>query len=260
MGLSEVIASHIGPWLFMLLALRHLPGTIARAARTDGPLALLRLSALRDAWFFDFWSTVSRDIRAGGGEMVTALLRGRVREGAVISEQEPAAHPSLSGTVLEIGAGTGLWSSLLAREIHGVERVFGVEPNPESLAVLRKRVAEAGLGDKYVVVPAGVEDVARGEWDGHRVEKGSVDCVVTILCMCSVPEPRKVAEEVYGYLREGGRWYVYEHVRADGVGWWIRLYQGKFGFFYFFLFTCAPAFYSYLASKGKGIVLFARPF
>ncbi|CAI4215282.1 unnamed protein product [Parascedosporium putredinis] len=190
MGISEVIASHIGPWLFMLLALWHLPGTIARAARTDGLLALFRLSALRDAWFFDFWSTVSRDIRAGGGEMVTAL---------------PAAHPSLSGTVLEIGAGTGLWSSLLAREIPGVERVFGVEPNPESLAVLRKRVAEAGLGDKYVVVPAGVEDragAAKSRGGGLRIFEG------------------------------GGRWYVYEHVRADGVGWWIRLYQGFLNLFW----------------------------
>jgi len=225
-----VVAGHIDPWLFLFLSLRHLPATISTHVRTSSLSKLFSWSALRDAWFFRFWTAVSPDIRQSGDQRVTALLKGQVRGGAVTGKHE---HEPMSGTVLEIGAGTGLWASLLAGD-EKVDRVFGVEPNPGSLSVLRKRVEDLGIGEKYVVVPAGVQDVAYGEWDGCRVEKGSVDSVVTILCMCSVPGPEEIAREVYGYLKPGGRWYVYEHVRADGVGWWMRVYQGELFLFFFF--------------------------
>ncbi|PKS07703.1 hypothetical protein jhhlp_006311 [Lomentospora prolificans] len=229
MSLSDVLASHIGPWLFLLLSVRHLPATIVQQVRAGSVSTLFSWAALRDAWFFNFWTTVSPEIRKSGDELVTALLQGKVRAGVITDRAE---HPPMGGTVLEIGSGTGLWAELLARDSPGVDRVFGVEPNPASLKVLRRRVREAGIGDRYVVVPVGVEDVAYGEWEGHRVEKGSVDCVVTVLCMCSVPRPEEIAREVYGYLRDGGRWYVFEHVRADGCGWWIRFYQAVLNLFW----------------------------
>ena len=97
--------------------------------------------------------------------------------------------------------------------------MFGVEPNRASGKALSGVVERDGMEGKYVVVPAGIEDA--GEW----VERGSVDCVVTVLCMCSIPDPQRIAKEVYGYLKPGGRWYVYEHVKVQNCGWWMQFYQ-----------------------------------
>lgn len=212
-SLREIVAFHLGPIAFLLTSLSHLPATLLAPRDATSP-------SFRESWFLRFWTSVSPSIREGSGARVTALLQGRVSGGTVT---DGAKHEAVGGTVLEIGAGTGVWAGLLAGQ-PGVERVYGVEPNAASLKVLRGTVEKEGVGEKYVVVPAGIEDA--GRW----VERGSVDCVVTVLCMCGIPEPDRIAKEVYGYLKPGGRWYVFEHVRADGVGWWMSLYQGKFLF------------------------------
>lgn len=206
----EVISFHFGPIAFLFTSLSYLPGTLLAPRDATSP-------SIRESWFLRFWTAVTPSIREGSGARVAALLQGRVSRGAVTDK---AHHEEAGGTVLEIGAGTGVWAGLVAGQ-PGVERVFGVEPNAASLKVLRGTVEREGVGEKYVVVPAGIEDA--GEW----VERGSVDCVVTVLCMCSIPDPDRIAKEVYGYLKPGGRWYAYEHVRADGVGWWMQCYQGK---------------------------------
>lgn len=208
-SLKDIISSHIGPWLFLLTSLSHIPGAVF-ASRDDTD------SSFREAWFLRFWTSVSPSIRESASPRVAALLQGRAAGGAVTDE---AGHEALSGTVLEIGAGTGMWAKLVAEQ-PGVDRVFGIEPNRASGRVLRGVVEREGLAGRYTIVPAGIEDA--GEW----VERGSVDCIVTILCMCSIPDPKKIAREVYGYLKPGGRWYVFEHVRAEEVGWWMRCYQG----------------------------------
>src|SRR6185295_6722012 len=91
-----------------------------------------------------------------------------------------------------------------------VTKVYGVEPNEQSHQALQQRVREAGLQDVYEVVPVGIEDMAGGaaeskKWDG-RIEPESVDAIVTILCLCSIPEPVKNIGLLYGYLKKGGKW------------------------------------------------------
>ncbi|KAI2605853.1 S-adenosyl-L-methionine-dependent methyltransferase [Hypoxylon fragiforme] len=119
-----------------------------------------------------------------------------------------------------------------------ITRIYGVEPSPGQHAHLARAIATAGMEAVYRVAPVGIEDLADGtKWDG-RVEKGSVDCVVTILCLCSIPEPERCARELYGYLKKGGRWYVYEHVRC-GHSWYMRAYQRFVNLFWpFFLGGC----------------------
>lgn len=221
-SLREVIDFHLGPIAFLLTSLSHLPATLLAPRDASSP-------SFRESWFLRFWTSVTPSIREGSAGRVTALLQGRVSGGAVTDE---AHHQEVGGTVLEIGAGTGVWAGVVASQ-PGVERVFGVEPNAASLKVLRGTVEKEGVGEKYVVVPAGIEDA--GEW----VERGSVDCVVTVLCMCSIPDPDRIAKEVYGYLKPGGRWYAYEHVRADGVGWWMQCWQGEL-IFPLFPFPASP--------------------
>lgn len=207
--LMDMISHHVQPWIFLFTSLSHIPRTLFASRDANSP-------SFREAWFLSFWSKIGPPLHEGVSPLVVALLQGRASGGAVTDE---AGHGALGGTVVEIGAATGLWAKTLAEQ-PGVDRVFGVEPNRASGRVLKEVVEREGLGEKYTIVPAGIEDA--GEW----VERGSVDCIVTILCMCSIPDPDKIAKEVYGYLKPGGRWYVFEHVRADGVGWWMQFYQG----------------------------------
>lgn len=162
-------------------------------------------------------------------------------------ENQQQHHAPLSGTVLEIGAGDGMWGPTLAA-LPGVTRVYGVEPNLESAAVLRRRVAEAGVEGKYEVVPTGVEELLRRE--GGRLE---VDCVVSVLCLCSIPDPEANIKVIAGCLARGGRWYVYEHVRVEGCGVGMRLYQREFSGlflpFFFFLFFVSHGLFAALARE-----------
>ncbi|KAI0454366.1 S-adenosyl-L-methionine-dependent methyltransferase [Xylaria acuta] len=120
-----------------------------------------------------------------------------------------------------------------------ITRVYGVEPNHAHHPALRRAVEDAGLKDVYEIVPVGIEDLSSSspssssgeegktknekKWDGN-IEPESVDCIVSVLCLCSIPDPERHIRELYALLRPGGRWYVYEHVRCE-YSWYIRLYQ-----------------------------------
>ncbi|EOO01898.1 putative -alpha-glucan branching enzyme protein [Phaeoacremonium minimum UCRPA7] len=82
-----------------------------------------------------------------------------------------------------------------------VTRVYGVEPNTDIHGELRQRVRDAGLEGVYEVVPVGIEDLERS----GKVQKGSVDCIVTVLCLCTIPDPKYNIRELYDYLKPGGR-------------------------------------------------------
>ncbi|KAJ9156269.1 Methyltransferase [Pleurostoma richardsiae] len=287
---SEAFWGLLHPWIFMSVSLSFLPGTLLRLLRARQLLAHLlpSPSRLRDAWFGDFWSAVGPQVREMGEDRVVPLLEGRVHRGQAL--EDPAvvrgvngAEPGLRGTVLEIGAGSGMWVGLLGKFVdprlrkaegpaaaaanpttpgggstngeraaaedretaleeamelrqrrgleggqlggggsspHTVTRILGVEPNAGHHAELRRRVVEAGLDGVYEIVPVGIEDLAAS----GKVERGSVDCIVSILCLCSIPEPRRHITELYGYLKPGGKWYVYEHVKCSN-SWAMVLYQ-----------------------------------
>ncbi|KAI0110821.1 S-adenosyl-L-methionine-dependent methyltransferase [Nemania sp. FL0031] len=111
-----------------------------------------------------------------------------------------------------------------------ITRVYGVEPNTAHHPALRRAVAKAGLEDVYEIVPVGIEDLSsasdgsgKKKWEGN-IEPGSVDCIVSVLCLCSIPDPEQHIRELYQLLRPGGRWYALEHVRAE-YSWYIRAYQ-----------------------------------
>lgn len=244
--LKEIFLFLIDPWLFMLQSVTHLPSTILSLLLTLQLSTLLSPSRFQSAWFGRFWATAGPGVRETGEARVIPLLEGRVHDGKVLSSATASASSSspstngsanprgsqgLSGVVLEVGPGTGMWASVFATpSIEGaITRIYGVEPNIGVHAELRQRVAAAGLGGTYEVVPLGIEDLAAS----GRVQRESVDCIVSILCLCSIPEPDRMIKELYGYLKPGGRWLVYEHVRCEsermresGLG--MRVYQGEY--------------------------------
>lgn len=65
-------------------------------------------------------------------------------------------------TVLDIGAGTGRWSIPMARVAH---RVTAIDPSSSMLAILRQRIAEAGLANIAVL---------QARWEEIEVEPHDV--------------------------------------------------------------------------------------
>ncbi|KAI1211570.1 S-adenosyl-L-methionine-dependent methyltransferase [Annulohypoxylon truncatum] len=271
--LKETILGLLNPWVFLSLSASYLPRTILSLIQQRRYSVLLSPSRLREAWFTEFWTGFAGpNIRLNAGpRVVVPLLQGRTTGGDVT---DAPVGPPISGTVIEVGAGAGMWvdvyrqvadirapepgsgeveeekgevaEGLTKRKTGGnsdgekgvITRVYGVEPNPNQHPHLRRAIAAAGLEDVYQIVPVGIEDLDNeSAWDG-RVEKGSVDCVVSILCLCSIPEPEKNIRELYSYLKKGGRWYVYEHVRCE-YSWYMRLYQRVVNVFWpYFLGGC----------------------
>jgi SAM-dependent methyltransferase len=240
--IPESIAPFIEPFHFMGIALSYLPSTLLSLLLALDFRTLFSWSRLRAAWFGRFWARVGPDVRTNAEAKVIPLLQGRVTHGRVppppsaedttttssFQEQggEGTPHPPVSGTVLEIGPGSGMWTSIFSpKYLPSITKVYGVEPNPAQHPALQRQIAAAGLDDgTYEIVPVGIEDLAAS----GRVPLNSVDCIVTIMCLCSIPEPEHNIRQLYGYLKPGGRWYAYEHVkcfREQGVG--MRLYQGE---------------------------------
>ncbi|KAK1963941.1 methyltransferase domain-containing protein [Colletotrichum sublineola] len=234
--ISQLFWAIVGPWTYMSYSAYYLPPTVLGLIRSGDFATLLSLSRLRNAWFSAFWGWAGPQIRAGNWNRMLALLEGRVTGGSAV---EDPVHPPVGGIVLEIGPASGLWVSLFSkggekpgasqsglrrRVAEGVSKVYGVEPSTDVHPALRKRVQEAGLEGTYEIVPTGIESLSDPTaWNG-KIEKGSVDCIVSILCLCSIPEPDKNIPELYSYLKKGGRWYLFEHVQASR-SWPIRLYQ-----------------------------------
>jgi SAM-dependent methyltransferase len=119
------------------------------------------------------------------------------------------------GDVLEIAAGTGLWTVELARR---AERVTAVDQSAETLAVNRRRLADAGLAGRVDHVVADVFD-----WRPPR----RYDVVFFSFWLSHVPPARFDAfwSTVADALAPGGRVLLLDNARpddADGSGVSVR--------------------------------------
>lgn len=113
--------------------------------------------------------------------------------------------------MLELGPGSG--NQLPRYDVSKIARIYGVEPNIALHDALRKKIKESGLSDVYTIVPCGVEDTTTLKEYG--IETGSVDTVVSVQVLCSVPRPKEVVTGLYALLRPGGEMIVYEHVSSE---------------------------------------------
>ena len=98
-------------------------------------------------------------------------------------------------------------------DISTVERIYGVEPNADLHDALRSNVKKHRLSDVYTIVPCGVEDLEKLREYG--IEAGSMDTVMSVQVLCSVPKPEALAKDLYRLLKPGGQMIVYEHVKSE---------------------------------------------
>src|SRR6185437_2127574 len=107
----------------------------------------------------------------------------------------------LSGTVLEIGPGTGV--NLRYLRNNSVQWI-GVEPNFFMERYLRDEATRHGIVIEYRV----------GTADNLPVSDASVDAVISTLVLCCVPDQRQSIQEILRVLKPGGRFMFIEHVAA----------------------------------------------
>ncbi|OAA42267.1 phospholipid methyltransferase [Metarhizium rileyi] len=245
-NIQDLLTYLLEPWLMIGFSISYIPSTITGLISSGSYGKIFSPSAFSEELFGNVWVTMGPQAKTGAEPVVVPLLQGKVSGGKV---HDHVISTPIHGTVLEVGAGSGMWADVLAR-IHGnassgtgekkglrsrkgesengkggITKIYGIEPNPISAATLRRRVKEVGLGDVYEVVPVGIEDVSNpSAWQG-RIEPESVDCIVGIRCMCSISDPKENIQHLYRLLKPGGTWYVFEHVKTTRASPIMPLYQ-----------------------------------
>ncbi|CAK9785581.1 S-adenosyl-L-methionine-dependent methyltransferase [Cutaneotrichosporon oleaginosum] len=237
-SILDVIYGLWEPVVFLGLSAAYLPSTVLQIFRDRQWGAFVSFDQFSYIWFANLWRFAGPMVREGAEARVVPLLQGRVRAGAIVSPHDDGTilPGGVGGTVIEVGPGSGNWVNLFSdkylsddgnRQRSGgyrtrVDKVYGVEPNADHHAALRQRVQDAGLEGRYEVVPVGIQDIGRS----GLIAKGSVDAIVTVMCLCSISEPEQNIRELYTYLKPGGRWFVYEHVKCNrSQGGFMTVYQ-----------------------------------
>lgn len=124
-------------------------------------------------------------------------------------KRKAAAIGAMTGTVVEIGAGTGVNMGYYAPGVH----LIAIEPNPHMHAGLRQ------AADAH-----GVDLEIRGV-RGERIDLDdeTADGVVGTLVLCGVDDPDRVVSEVLRILKPGKTYFFLEHVAAPSRSWTRRV-------------------------------------
>jgi tRNA A58 N-methylase Trm61 len=125
--------------------------------------------------------------------------------------------------VLELGPGSG--NQLHRFDTSKVSKIYGIEPNIDLHEALRATVKKTNLDDIYTIIPHGAEDVK--SFERYKIAPNSVDTILSIQVLCSVPNPTAIVRHLYQYLKPGGKMIVYEHVQSKDFV--TRTLQSKSG-------------------------------
>lgn len=115
---------------------------------------------------YDAWYQTPRGCWIGKTEF--ALLMGMLR-------------PERDASLIDIGCGTGYFTRLFAREMHG--EVMGIDPDEESLRFAR---AHAARGERY----------ENGRGEALPFADGAFDFSVSVAALCFIPDERQAVREM----------------------------------------------------------------
>jgi ubiquinone/menaquinone biosynthesis C-methylase UbiE len=119
-----------------------------------------------------------------------------------IMKQREKVVPRASGTVLEIGVGTGL--NLPYYDAARVERLIGLDPSEKSWELAGKRAAHVEFDVEFIGLPG----------EQIPLEDGSVDTVLVTFSLCTIPDPVAALHGMARVLRPGGSLIFCEHGKA----------------------------------------------
>lgn len=195
------------PFQLLSYTLLFIPGTILEAFTTERNST----SSFHHRWFARFWSWF--------GPRSQQKFEPIVR---------PMLYEHASGAVLDIGTGAGHW--LHCYDKSKITKIVAVEANREQHPGLLRSARAAGLQDRFEIAAVPVEELQR-----TGVAKESFDTVLTLNVMCSATDPAILAKGAYELLKPGGKWIVFEHVRAHSksgfINWWQKVVNNIWPFF-----------------------------
>lgn len=118
----------------------------------------------------------------------------------------------VSGSVLEIGFGTGL---NLPYYPNSVQKLTVVDPNPGANAIAQKRIAASPIDvDVHVISGESLPFAA-----------ASFDTVVSTWTLCSIPNIHQALSEIYRVLKSGGRFCFVEHGLSQEAA--VQIWQNR---------------------------------
>lgn len=120
--------------------------------------------------------------------------------------------PLARGTVLEVGAGSGLNFRYYGRQ---VERLYALDPSEELQSMARRKAAAAIIPIEFLLRSG--EDIP--------LEDRSCDTVVTTWTLCTIPDPVKALTEMKRVLKPGGTLLFAEHGVAPEAN--VRAWQDR---------------------------------
>jgi SAM-dependent methyltransferase len=118
------------------------------------------------------------------------------------------------GAILEVGAGTG--QTLKYYDLAKVTKVWAVEPDEASVPVLKREILRLGLEGTCEILQCGIEDTEALRNAG--IIDGTIDTIVCVLTLCTVPKPRQAISALYPLLKPaGGQLLLLEHVASQNA-------------------------------------------
>lgn len=181
-------------------------------------------SVLRGPAFAVFWKKWTAPLPSTDGQPAEKPPPA-VSDPPIVSSSADIAPLLLAqaeGNVLELGAGSG--TQLKFYDETKVKALFAVEPSSDLHLALRLRAEEAKLTSKLIILPCqGEKDeivktlkkegITHSDLGGKHDGFEMFDTLVIIRVLCSVPDPKTTAEELWKMLKPGGKLLCLEHVK-----------------------------------------------
>jgi ubiquinone/menaquinone biosynthesis C-methylase UbiE len=127
-------------------------------------------------------------------------------------KQREKVVPLATGTVLEIGIGTGL--NLPFYKPDQVEKVIGLDPSEKSWELAGERASALDFDVEFIGLPG----------EQIPLDDNSVDTVMVTYSLCTIPDPVTALVGMARVLRPGGKLIFCEHGVApdDNICKWQK--------------------------------------
>ena len=130
-----------------------------------------------------------------------------------ISYQRKKIVPSASGTVLEIGIGSGL--NIPFYQKSNIDKLYGLDPSSELCEMAKKNAFNHNFNIDFLI--SGAEEI--------ELASKSIDTVLLTYTLCTIPCPKSALKEIKRVLKSDGKILFCEHGTAPDKK--IKIWQNR---------------------------------